>query len=229
VLKRQVISIVLATVATCMALTPAVALGAPEWLIAGNPLSSKPAEGSESAKSELVTGAAETTGEIETTLSGGAKVVALCSTATVTNAFILSGGKASAEKTEISGCGGVTEEPSGCKFHEPTVIGPVIGELFDEGTAEVWARSTSQAGVYTTVTLSGCAAEGSYKFTGTACGKEIEPGVQAVTKLGEAINKDKFPLEECSIKAGVNAVEFSGVGEAKLSGPSAGEAWTADF
>jgi hypothetical protein len=209
------------------------------WLVAGKPLFEKPAEGSDAAKTELVAALPEESSSyhLESTLTGGAKVIILCKTfGEILGSIIETKEDEPLDETpselKFKECS--VEEPATCKVPAEIPLNPLDSELFlDEvaGVKEVFDEWTSLAaeGLFTTLAITGCSGEGNYKITGGACALLLEPEVAAVAKLMEFQASPLPSTEElCLLKFKAAEATFTGEFEFKLDGAKAGSTWSAD-
>jgi hypothetical protein len=210
------------------------------WLVAAKPLFEKPAEGSDAAKTELVAALPEEGGggyTLTSTLTGGAKVVVLCKTfGEILGSIIETKEDEPLDETpselKFKECS--VDEPTTCKTSAEITLSPLDSELFlDEvaGVQEVFDEWTSLAegGIFTTIPITGCSGEGSYKVTGGACALVLEPEVAALAKLME-FQASPLPAAEelCLLKFKAAEATFTGEFEFKLDGAKTGSTWAVD-
>jgi hypothetical protein len=208
-----------AVVAICAlsAVTASSALALPEWKVGGAALSG----------TETVEAAAETSFDFSSTLTGSAKLLLLCASLKTVGASISGPRTDAVTLIRFSGC--VIDEPSVCRIKKPLELKPVVTELFDEDTTEVWDLFKPTTGTeFTSFTVTGCSGEGIYKFAGTFCIKEIEPAIEAVTKLWSA-GVPTLTEQACALKFGVNPLTLEGTTEFVLAGKNKGKAWRGAF
>jgi hypothetical protein len=216
----RVISVALTASAACAALAVAAPnAGALLWLVSEQALAQK------SNLLETTAASAETLIELTSTLTGGAKVQIFC------NALKLKEGEI-IEKVEEVPTGLIKSiELSECKVNEPltcTVTAAIDTNslelsLFEETGGSIWEKivATAAAREIALIAVSGCAGEGDYPLTGSACATMLIANSDAKEQLWE-FGK---PLSECGLSFGVNAATLTG----ELTGTvGSGAKWGAD-
>lgn len=166
-MKRwRVFSLALMAVLALTAITASLAQAAsPEWSIEGKALS-----GSESISSE-----ATETFKLEVPARG---LTIQCTEQSTVEGKITSP-RADSGKISFNNCS-VVGAPT-CKVTQPITTVPLVTELKLSGTTVYDTFKPASGTTFTTITISGCAAAGSFPITGQTCGKATNAlGVQAV-------------------------------------------------
>jgi hypothetical protein len=201
----------------CLAL---VASASANWAIEGKALSS----GQKESVAVSATGNFDfTTKVLGTTLTVTATSVTCSGTCTIDQA-----GTVELIEGNLSFGGMTIDTPSGCKIPSSITTNALTGELIMDpsgGTATfVKFRPTSGETIFS-MTISECAAAGTYPLKGTFAGRMNNTGVSA-TSQPFTFNAAEQTTGGGALKVGVEAATMTGGLAMKLSGSNVGKGWS---
>jgi hypothetical protein len=173
--KPRIIMLSLGVVCALGGLAPAFASAAkPQWFI----------QGAEFHGTEPISTKSESSSNLTSTLTGGAKLDINCTALNAAKGEIFNDNEDASEKLVFTGC--TVTEPAKCVVPATITTSKVATHGEEAGTSEVFDRiSPSGTATFVTIPVTGCAGEGNYAVKGTARCKESNPATESVSKACE--------------------------------------------
>jgi hypothetical protein len=173
VLRTRLILVIAVAAFAVTAITATSASAAGQWWVSGAKFS-----GTEGVTAHLKSG---TKAILKSALPGGEEIELESPKISGKGGDLFANNKDLAE--EITFLETKIVKPVGCTSQASVVIVPVVTELVVEG-GKVFDLYTPKSGTeFSTITLTGCAAEGKYKMTGQTRCEIREPNIEAENKL----------------------------------------------